>query len=334
MSEDVESLGTLALDEDEDGDTLAVGSDGVKLNIAGKEIILSRSRLQASGGIEQSVKVEDGYSVTFPVPLGPLAPLALTFTLGFKAGVGATLSLVGVMTGSGSDASLQVTGRGSANAMAEANAGVGLGISAGIATVASELQAALGAEADGALTVKGNAAAGSDLVNAGTQADIGLSGAITAALNGVARLSIAIFSKDFKVTFKEWELGSFDWHKQIADIGQSEPFLPSKTDLGIEDDKMQDIYQAMDPMPTRTQKRWVNKLLKDYEDAKAAADSLREQGVDIENPDFWAVVDAYEEQTVYTIRGGRIMKATASEVMPLISSHLAEQMVKLQTIGD
>jgi hypothetical protein len=332
--DDIESIGAIALDDEEDGDSIAVGRDGVKITIAGKEIVLSRSKIQASGGVEKSVGVSEEYSVTFPVPLGPLAPLALTFSLGFKAGVGATLTMTGVVTRTAAGSGIHVEGTGTAKAEAEANVGVGLGISAGVATVAGELQAALGAEATGELKVQGDAAAGSDLVNAGTKADVSLSGAIKAAVNGVAKLTIAIFSKEFKVTFKEWELAKYDWTKSIADIGQSEPFLPTKSELGLNDGEAKDLYKAMDPMPTATQKRWVSKILKDYDTAKKAADKLKSQGVNIEDPDFWAVIDAYETRTVYTIRGGKIIKATASEAMPLMASHLAEQMVNLREIDE
>jgi hypothetical protein len=331
---DIESIGAIALDEEEDGDSISVGRDGVKITIAGKEIVLSRSKIQASGGIEKSIGVSEEYNVTFPVPLGPLAPLALTFSLGFKAGVGATLTMTGVATSTPAGSSIHVEGTGSAKAEAEANVGVGLGISAGVASVAGELQAALGAEAEGSLKVQGDAAAGSNLVNAGTKADISLSGAITAAVNGVARLSIAIFSKEFKVTFKKWELAKYDWTKRIADIGQSEPFLPTKSELGLNDGAAKDLYKAMDPMPTATQKRWISKILKDYSAAKKVADDLKAQGVKIEDPDFWAVIDGYEERTVYTVRGGKIVKSTALEAMPLMASHLAEQMIALDAIEE
>lgn len=331
QEDDVDGLGTVEVDDDTN---VEIGSDGVKITIADHEITLSRSQLQYQGNIEEGVDASTGYSVTFPVPLGPLAPLALTLTLGFKAGVGATLSFTGQVVGDDSDASLHVEGEGKANANASAYGGIGVGVSGGVASAAAELQAALTSEAEGSLKVEGDAATGSGLVNAGTKAEVSLAGAIKAALQGAVTLSVAIFSKDFSVTFKEWVLGSADWKKTIVDIGQREPFLPKKSDLGVQDNSEQDIFKAIQPQPTATQKRWIAKLYGDYQTAVAAAEKLKEEGVDIEGPDFWDIVDEYDNQTVYVIKNKRIIKATGTEVMPLMSTHLTEQMLALNNIQE
>lgn len=324
-------FGTFQLDDD---NSIELSSDSVKITVGDHEFVLSRSQLQLQSGIDKKFEAAAGYDLAFTVPLGPLAPLALGFTLSFGAGAEATLNFTGTLIGNTSSASLHVEGEGAAGANVSAGAGVGVGISSGFASVTSGLKASLAAETKGSLKVEGDAATNSDLVNAGTKAAVALSGAIKAALDGAVTLSIAIFSKEFSVTFKEWTLGNVDWSKTIADIGQQESFLPSKSDLGITDNQTKDIFEAMDPAPTKTQKKWVAKLYEDHQTALAAAEELREAGVDIEEPTFWDIVDGYEEQTVYKIQNKRIVKATRSEVMPLMTTHLMEQMEALKNIDE
>lgn len=317
-----------------DDDLVEINSDSIKITIGDREYTLSRSQVQAKTEAQKEFGVSNGYQLAFTVPIGPLAPLALGFNLSFDAGANATLTFTGEVVGSSSDASLHLEGEGKAGANVSAGAGVGVGVTSGIASATCGANAKLTAEAEGSLKVEGDVATNSNLVNSGTQATINLSGAIKAAIEGAITLSVAIFSKDFSVTLKEWTLGNANWNKTIMDIGQKDSFLPTKSDLGMLDDKTKDIFKALDPAPTSTQKKWIAKLYADYNTAVASARELQKEGVDIEEPTFWDVVDSYEEQKVYKIINKRIVEATGLEVMPLMTTHLMEQMEVLSNIDE
>lgn len=325
QSNESTNFGTLDIGGD---DTVELNSDSIKITVGGTEYILSRSQVQVEGGIDKEFNASTGYQLAFTVPIGPLTPLALGFTLSFDAGASATLKFTGTVVSSTSDASLHLEGEGAAGANVSAGAGVGVGVSSGFASATCGANAKLTAETTGSLKVEGDVATNSGLVNSGTQATIDLSGAIKAAIEGAVTLSIAIFSKDFSVTLKEWTLGNANWSKTIMDIGQQDSFLPTKSDLGMADNQTQQLLKSLDPTPTETQKKWVVKLYKDHQTALEAARELQEAGVDIEEPSFWEIVDGYENQTVYKIQNGRIIKATQSEVMPLMTTYYMEQQTK------
>ena len=329
---DIESFGAVALDGGEDGDSITLGKDGFKMTIAGKELTLSRSKLKAH--TEQSAEIktpELDLSVNFPVPIGPLAPLALNLSLGFAASASLGLKLEGDLSlESGDENRLDIKGTGEVKAEVEANAGVGLGVSVGIASVIGELQAAIAAAVSGTVVVNASIQENAGMINGGAAAVLKLNGDLTAALKGAVKISMAFFSKEFGLTFKEWKLGAADYTKEIASIGDANAFIPSKADLGITD-KEQAIINIVKPKPTPNQERWVKMLLKDFNNAKAAAELLREKGIAVEDPNFWDIIDARldDDQMHYKIHERRLVRCTEGEAMPLMVSNQLEQAINM-----
>ena len=331
--EDVESIGTIDLgggEGEEDGDSITIGKDGFKISVAGQEISLSKNGLkQKSGGKKEFETPSLEHKIVFPIPLGPLAPLALTISLGFKATTTLSLEFEEEANLTPGDLSkIDFTGTGTAGVEVESSVGVGVGLTAGIATVAAELIAALKASATGTAVLHASVGIHEGMVNAGATATLGIEGDISAALKGAVTLAIGFFSKEFSLTFKEWKLGEFNWEKEIASIGQKEPFLPSKADLGVTDEQ-QEILKTLQPTPTATQEKWIKKILADFNKARKAAASLREQGIDLEDPDFWSIIDSYENENVYKIQNRRIVRCSASEAMPLLVSTQVEQAISM-----
>ena len=330
--QDIESYGTVALDDEEDGDSITLGKDGFKMSIAGKELTLSRSKLKAHA--EQSEEIETpelDLSVDFPVPIGPLAPLALNFSLGFAASASLGLKLVEDLSIlSGDEKRIDIKGTGEVKANVEANAGVGLGVSVGIASVIGELQAAIAAAISGTVVVSASIQENAGMINGGAEAVLNLNGNLKAALNGNLKIIIAFFTKKFGLTFKEWELGAADYTKRIASIGDANAFIPNKADLGITD-REQAIINKIEPKPTSAQDKWVKMLLKDFNKAKAAAELLREEGIAVEDPNFWEIINVRldDDQMHYKILNGRLVSCTKGEAMPLLVSSDLEKAIRM-----
>jgi hypothetical protein len=330
--QDIESYGTVALDGEEDGDSITLGKDGFKMTIAGKELELSRSKLKAHA--EQSAEIktpELGFSVEFPIPIGPLAPLALIFSAGFAASASLGLSLKEDLSIAKDDEKrIDIKGTGEVEAKVEAKTAVGLGVSAGIASVQGQLQAAIASAISGTVVVSASIQENANMINGGAAAVLNLNGNLTAALKGALVLNMAFFTKEFGLTFKEWELGAADYTKQIASIGDANTFIPNKADLGITN-REQAIINKIEPKPTSTQEKWVKMLLKDFNKAKAAAELLREKGIAIEDPNFWDIIDVRldGDQMHYKIHNKRLVRCTEGEAMPLLATHQLQQAIDM-----
>ncbi len=317
---DVDSFGTIGLgDGEEDEDTITVGKDGFKLSIAGNQLVLSKSKLKLHSEQEKKIDTPSlDYKVVFPAPLGPLAPLALTFSLGFSASTSLSLKLEEDASITSDDENrLDIKGTGDAKAKVAAKAGVGVGVSAGVASVIGEIQAVLSAALSGVIKLNASVQENEDIINGGANAILTIAGSTSAALNGAITLQVAFFSKEFGLTFKEWVLGEAKLEKPIAEVGSANAFIPSKADLGVTDEE-QRIIDKIEPQPTKTQEKWLKLLLKDYQKSKDAAESLRAQGLDVEAPDFWEMIDSYDEVQKYQIRNHRLIKVSGTEVMPLL----------------
>jgi hypothetical protein len=251
--------------------------------------------------------------------------------LGFAASASLGLKLEEDLSiPSGDEKRIDIKGTGEVKANVEANAGVGLGVSVGIASVIGELQAAIAAAISGTVVVSASIQENAGMINGGAEAVLNLNGNLKAALNGNLKIIIAFFTKKFGLTFKEWELGAADYTKRIASIGDANAFIPNKADLGITD-REQAIINKVEPKPTSAQDKWVKMLLKDFNKAKDAAELLREEGIAVEDPNFWDIIDARldDNQMHYKIHNKRLVSCTEGEAMPLLVSEQLQKAINL-----